>query len=223
MNLLVVEDDPVLGKALQRGLNEAGHSCEWVRNGRHGLEEARSQRFDAVVLDLMLPDLDGFEIVKSLRAEGQRTPVLMLTALGSVDDRVKGLKAGADDYLVKPFAFAELTARLEAIGRRIVDRPSSTMSAGPVTLDLTNRRVTRAGTEITLTPTEFSLLEYLIRFQGQVVTRKMLCEHLWESDWEGVTNVVEVHINRLRGKIDRGFEEPLIQTVRGRGYVLRAS
>ena len=223
MNLLVVEDDPVLGKALQRGLNEAGHQCEWVRNGRKGLEEARSQRFDAVVLDLMLPDLDGVEIMKSLRSEGIRTPVLMLTALGSVDDRVKGLKAGADDYLVKPFAFPELTARLEAIGRRIVDRPSSTMTAGPVTLDLTNRRVMRGGAEITLTPTEFSLLEYLIRFQGQVVTRKMLCEHLWESDWEGVTNVVEVHINRLRGKIDRGFEEPLIQTVRGRGYVLRAS
>lgn len=223
MNLLVVEDDPVLGKALQRGLNEAGHQCEWVRNGRKGLEEARSQRFDAVVLDLMLPDLDGVEIMKSLRNEGIRTPVLMLTAMGSVDDRVKGLKAGADDYLVKPFAFPELTARLEAIGRRIVDRPSSTMTAGPVTLDLTNRRVMRGGAEITLTPTEFSLLEYLIRFQGQVVTRKMLCEHLWESDWEGVTNVVEVHINRLRGKIDRGFEEPLIQTVRGRGYVLRAT
>lgn len=223
MNLLVVEDDPVLGKALQRGLNEAGHNCEWVRNGRKGLEEARSQRFDAVVLDLMLPDLDGVEIMKSLRTEGIRTPVLMLTAMGSVEDRVNGLKSGADDYLVKPFAFPELMARLEAIGRRVADRPSSTMTAGPVTLDLTNRRVLRGGTEITLTPTEFSLLEYLIRFQGQVVTRKMLCEHLWESDWEGVTNVVEVHINRLRGKIDRGFDEPLIQTVRGRGYVLRAS
>jgi two-component system OmpR family response regulator len=223
MNLLVVEDDPILGKALQRGLNEAGHACEWVRNGRKGLEEARSQRFDAVVLDLMLPDLNGVEIMKSLRSEGIRTPVLMLTAMGSVEDRVTGLKSGADDYLVKPFAFPELMARLEAIGRRIADRPSSTMTAGPVTLDLTNRRVLRGGTEITLTPTEFSLLEYLIRFQGQVVTRKMLCEHLWESDWEGVTNVVEVHINRLRGKIDRGFEEPLIQTVRGRGYVLRTS
>lgn len=223
MNLLVVEDDPVLGKALQRGLNEAGHACEWVRNGKKGLDEARSQRFDAVVLDLMLPDLDGVAIMKSLRTEGIRTPVLMLTAMGSVEDRVNGLKAGADDYLVKPFAFPELMARLEAIGRRVADRPSSTMTAGPVTLDLTNRRVMRGGTEITLTPTEFSLLEYLIRFQGQVVTRKMLCEHLWESDWEGVTNVVEVHINRLRGKIDRGFEEPLIQTVRGRGYVLRAS
>ncbi|WP_425619363.1 response regulator transcription factor [Anatilimnocola sp. NA78] len=223
MNLLVIEDDPVLGKALQKGLNEAGHACEWVRNGRKGLEEARSQRFDAVVLDLMLPDLPGVDIMKSLRTEGIRTPVLMLTAMGSVEDRVIGLKAGADDYLVKPFAFPELMARLEAIGRRVADRPSSTMNAGPLSLDLTNRRVTRGGAEISLTPTEFSLLEYLIRFQGQVVTRKMLCEHLWESDWEGVTNVVEVHINRLRGKIDRGFDEPLIQTVRGRGYVLRAT
>jgi two-component system OmpR family response regulator/two-component system copper resistance phosphate regulon response regulator CusR len=222
MNLLVVEDDSVLGKALQRGLNEAGHQCEWVRNGRKGLEEARSQRFDAIVLDLMLPDLPGLEIMSSLRSEGIRTPVLMLTAMGSVEDRVAGLKSGADDYLVKPFAFPELIARLEAIGRRVADRPSSTMTAGPLTLDLTNRRVTRGGSDISLTPTEFSLLEYLIRFQGQVVTRKMLCEHLWESDWEGVTNVVEVHINRLRGKIDRGFDEPLIQTVRGRGYVLRA-
>lgn len=223
MNLLVVEDDSVLGKALQRGLNEAGHQCEWVRNGRKGLDEARSQRFDAIVLDLMLPDLPGQEIMTSLRSEGIRTPVLMLTAMGSVEDRVAGLKAGADDYLVKPFAFPELIARLEAIGRRVADRPSSTMAAGPLSLDLTNRRVTRGGQEISLTPTEFSLLEYLIRFQGQVVTRKMLCEHLWESDWEGVTNVVEVHINRLRGKIDRGFDEPLIQTVRGRGYVLRAT
>jgi len=223
MNLLVVEDDPVLGKALQRGLNDGGHICDWVRNGRKGLEEARSQRFDAIVLDLMLPDLPGMDIVKSLRTDGIRTPVLMLTAMGSVEDRVAGLKNGADDYLVKPFAFPELIARLEAIGRRVNDRPSSTMTAGPLTLDLTNRRVTRGGTDISLTPTEFSLLEYLIRFQGQVVTRKMLCEHLWESDWEGVTNVVEVHINRLRGKIDRGFDEPLIQTVRGRGYVLRAT
>jgi two-component system OmpR family response regulator/two-component system copper resistance phosphate regulon response regulator CusR len=204
-------------------LNEAGHQCEWVRNGRKGLDEARSQRFDAIVLDLMLPDLPGIEIMTSLRGEGIRTPVLMLTAMGSVEDRVAGLKSGADDYLVKPFAFPELIARLEAIGRRVADRPSSTMTAGPLTLDLTNRRVTRGGSDISLTPTEFSLLEYLIRFQGQVVTRKMLCEHLWESDWEGVTNVVEVHINRLRGKIDRGFDEPLIQTVRGRGYVLRAT
>jgi two-component system, OmpR family, response regulator len=221
MELLVVEDDQALGKALQRGLGEAGHECRWVRSGQRGLEAATSQRFDAVVLDLMLPDLSGMELMLELRSAGVRTPVIMLTALGSVDDRVNGLKAGADDYLVKPFAFPELLARLEAISRRAMDRPSTVLKAGQLELDLTNRHVTRSGTEITLTPTEFSLLELLMRYAGQVVTRKMLCEHLWESDWEGVTNVVEVHINRLRGKMDRGFDEPLIQTVRGRGYTLR--
>ncbi|MDX1947823.1 MAG: response regulator transcription factor [Pirellulaceae bacterium] len=223
MHLLAIEDDAVLGKAIQRGLTDAGHACQWARSGQKGLEEAQSQTFDAIILDLLLPDLSGLEIMKRLRAAGSRTPVLMLTALGSVEDRVGGLNAGADDYLVKPFAFPELLARLEAISRRRQDRPSSTLQVGPLTLDLTNRRVTRGGTEISLTPTEFSLLEFLMRYAGQVVTRKMLCEHLWDSDWEGVTNVVEVHINRLRGKVDRGFDEPLIQTVRGRGYVLRAS
>ena len=223
MELLLVEDDHVLGKAIQRGLSDAGHACIWVRSGQKGLEEASSQRFDAVVLDLLLPDLPGLDLMRKVRQAGVRTPVLMLTALGSVDDRVHGLNAGADDYLVKPFAFPELIARLEAICRRTKDRPATTLSAGPLTLDLTVRRVTRGEAEIALTPTEFSLLEYLMRYAGQVVTRKMLCEHLWESDWEGVTNVVEVHINRLRGKIDRGYDEPLIQTVRGRGYVLRAS
>jgi two-component system OmpR family response regulator/two-component system copper resistance phosphate regulon response regulator CusR len=223
MELLLVEDDHVLGKAIQRGLADAGHACKWVRSGQQGLSEASSQRFDAVVLDLLLPDLAGLDVMKRLRQEGLRTPVLMLTALGSIEDRVGGLNAGADDYLVKPFAFPELIARLEAICRRVKDRPSTTLSAGPLTLDLTVRRVTRGDDEISLTPTEFSLLEYLMRFAGQVVTRKMLCEHLWDSDWEGVTNVVEVHINRLRGKIDRGYDEPLIQTVRGRGYVLRTS
>jgi len=223
MNLLVVEDDYTLGKALHRGLSEAGHDCRLVRSGRKGLEEATSQRFDALVLDLLLPDLNGLEVVQQVRAAGIWTPVLLLTALGSVEDRVKGLKAGADDYLVKPFAFAELLARLEAISRRTKDLPSTKLCVGPLELDLTNRRVVRDGAEITLTPTEFSLLEFLMRYAGQVVTRKMLCEHLWESDWQGVTNVVEVHINRLRGKVDRGFGENLIQTIRGRGYSLRTT
>jgi two-component system OmpR family response regulator/two-component system copper resistance phosphate regulon response regulator CusR len=223
MNLLVIEDDLSLGKAIQRGLVEGSHQCQWVRGGKRGLDEAQSQQFDAIVLDLMLPDMDGMEIMRSLREMGIRTPVLILTAMSAVEDRVSGLNAGADDYLVKPFAFAELIARLEAIVRRASDKPSTTLKAGALSLDLTNRRVTRDGKEVILTPTEFSLLEFLMRYAGQVVTRKMLCEHLWESDWEGVTNVVEVHINRLRGKIDRGHDEPLIQTVRGRGYVLRAT
>jgi two-component system OmpR family response regulator len=223
VDLLIVEDDHVLGKAIQRGLSEAGHACVWVKSGERGYAAATSQKYDAVVLDLMLPDMPGLDVMQRLRAAGVRTPVLMLTALGSVEDRVKGLKTGADDYLVKPFAFPELIARLEAICRRATDKPSSLLEVGPLKLDLTTRKVTRGEAEILLTPTEFSLLEYLMRYAGQVVTRKMLCEHLWESDWEGVTNVVEVHINRLRGKIDRGFDEPLIHTVRGRGYVFRAT
>jgi len=222
MNLLVVEDDQALGDALLRGLREAGHGCQWARSGERGFEEAISQKFDALILDLMLPDLPGMEVMRQIRKAGVRTPVLILTALGSVDDRVKGLNSGADDYLVKPFAFVELLARLEAISRRHKDRPGTLLQAGPLVLDLAKRRVTRDDVEIPLTPTEFSLLEYLMRYAGQVVTRKMLCEHLWEADWEGVTNVVEVHINRLRGKIDKGFDEPLIQTVRGRGYLLKA-
>lgn len=223
MVVLVVEDDQAFGRALYQGLTEAGHQVEWARNGSRGLEEAQSQRFDVVVLDLMLPDLPGLEVLRQMRSQGVRTPVLLLTALGSVDDRVLGLTAGADDYLVKPFAFPELLARLQAITRRATDRPSPRLAVGPVSLDLTNRRVCRGEVEINLTPTEFSLLELLMRFAGQVVTRKMLCEHLWEADWEGVTNVVEVHINRLRSKIDKGFDQPLIQTVRGRGYVIRGN
>ena len=222
MDLLLIEDDNVLGQAIQRGLSEAGHDCHWVRSGQKGFEEATSHKFDAAILDLMLPDVAGKEVMRLIRKAGLRTPVIMLTALGSVEDRVQGLNAGADDYLVKPFAFAELLARLEAICRRAQDRPGSMLMGGPLKLEVATRRVTRGSSEITLTPTEFSLLEFLMRYAGQVVTRKMLCEHLWEADWEGVTNVVEVHINRLRGKVDKGYGEPLIQTVRGRGYLLKA-
>ncbi|HEY2908870.1 MAG TPA: response regulator transcription factor, partial [Gemmataceae bacterium] len=161
------------------------------------------------------------EVVRTLRAEGVKTPVILLTALGSVEERVAGLQAGADDYLVKPFAFAELKARLEAIGRRVGPRASPTLQVGALNLDLSTRRVARGDRDIDLTPTEFSLLEFLMRHDGQVVTRKMLCEHLWESDWEGSTNVIEVHVNRLRGKLDRGFDQSIIQTVRGRGYAIR--
>ncbi|MEY4178637.1 MAG: hypothetical protein RLY70_2211 [Planctomycetota bacterium] len=221
MVLLVVEDEQGLGKSLTQGLTEAGHDCTWVRSGAEGLRLASSRPFDVVLLDLMLPDLSGLDVVRGLRSAGSRTAVIMLTALGAVEDRVAGLEAGADDYMVKPFAFAELLARLTAVGRRALKRPSSEVTVGPLRLDLTNRRVTREDRDIDLTPTEFSLLEFLMRYAGQVVTRKMLCEHLWDADWEGVTNVIEVHINRLRSKVDKGFAEPLIQTVRGRGYALR--
>ena len=221
MNVLIVEDDRVLGRALQRGLREAGHECVWTRSGARGHEQALSQKVDALVVDLMLPDLPGLDLIKSLRREGIQTPVLILTALGSVAERVAGLDAGADDYIVKPFAFPELLARLSAITRRSMHLQSQVMRVGPLELDLSTRRVVRDHQELELTPTEFSLLELLMRNAGMVVTRKMLCEHLWESDWEGVTNVIEVHITRLRAKIDRGFDPPLLQTVRGRGYVLR--
>jgi two-component system OmpR family response regulator/two-component system copper resistance phosphate regulon response regulator CusR len=222
MNLLVVEDDPVMGKSLFKGLTEAGHDCVWVRDGARGLEEAATQRFDAVVLDLLLPGQSGLAVLRQLRSHGVRTPVLVLTALGAVEERVAGLNAGADDYLVKPFAFAELEARLEALRRRAADRPAAVLKASAITLDLTTRRVLRDSEEIDLTPTEFSILEMLMRHAGQVVTRRMLCEHLWEADWEGTTNVIEVHINRLRKKLDLG-DLSLIQTVRGRGYALRAT
>jgi two-component system, OmpR family, response regulator len=159
-------------------------------------------------------------LLRHIRDEGNQTPVIALTSLGAVDERVSGLQAGADDYVVKPFAFPELMARIDAVRRRSMARPAPVLKAGDLNLDLATRRVARNGTEIDLTPTEFSLLEFLMRHAGHVVTRKMLCEHLWESDWEGATNVIEVHINRLRGKIDKGFDSTLIQTVRGRGYAL---
>jgi two-component system OmpR family response regulator len=222
MEILVIEDDPVIGKAVQQGMGEAGHECTWVKDSRPGLAHAMSQRFDAIVLDLMIPGEPGMVLLENLRREGVKTPVLILTALGSVEDRVKGLQTGADDYLVKPFAFPELMARIDAICRRAANKPAAVMQVGDLTLDLATRRVTKGDVEIDLTPTEFSIFELLMRHAGQVVTRKMLCESLWESDWEGTTNVIEVHINRLRGKLQRGSKEPLIHTVRGRGYALRA-
>jgi two-component system OmpR family response regulator/two-component system copper resistance phosphate regulon response regulator CusR len=223
MHLLVVEDDPVMGKSLARGFAEAGHDCLLVRDGERGLAEASEGLFDAIILDLLLPGLSGLEVLRQVRARALRTPIILLTALGSVEERVAGLNAGADDYVVKPFAFAELAARLDAVCRRVQDRPPATASAGDLVLDLTTRRALRAGKEIDLTPTEFSILELLLRHAGQVVTRRMLCEHLWEADWEGTTNVIEVHITRLRKKVDRDGEGSLIQTVRGRGYALRTA
>jgi two-component system OmpR family response regulator len=222
MDVLIIEDDEVLGRALRRGLEESGHRCTLIKNGESGLASALSQKCDTIILDLMLPDRSGLSVLRELRAQGVRTPVMILTALGSVEERVDGLNAGADDYLVKPFSFPELLARLAAISRRSINLSPQQLKAGPLTLDLSMRRVTRDGVEIDLTPTEFSLLEFLMRNAGQVLTRKMLCEHLWDSYWEGVTNVIEVHVTRLRAKIDRDFDQSLLQTVRGRGYVLRA-
>lgn len=220
LDLLLIEDDAKLGKSLAQGLTDAGHNCEWVQDGHAGLAAACERNAHVIVLDRMLPGLSGIEVLHELRQRGVGTPVLLLTALGTVEDRVLGLESGADDYLVKPFALPELLARIAALSRRTAPPASSKLVVGSLTLDLAVRRVTRDGRQIDLTPTEFSLLEFLMRQAGQVVTRKMLCEHLWDESWEGVTNVIEVHITRLRAKIDRGFDQPLLQTVRGRGYRL---
>ncbi|MBY0522020.1 MAG: response regulator transcription factor [Gemmataceae bacterium] len=223
MEILVIEDDGSIGKALVQGLTDAGHDCVWVKDGERGLELGHTQQFDVVILDLLLPGEPGLQVLAKLRGDGIRTPVIVLTALGTIEERVAGLNAGADDYLVKPFALAELLARLQAVCRRTADRPAAALQVGDLVLDLTNRRFTRGGAEIDLTPTEFSLLELLMRHAGQVVTRKMLCEHLWAADWEGTTNVIEVHVTRLRAKLQRQGGDALIQTVRGRGYALRAT
>lgn len=223
MEILVIEDDPVVGRALLQGFTEGGHHCQWIQDGDAGAAAALSQQSDAIILDLMLPKRSGRELLKELRSRGVLTPVIVLSALGETADRVTGLEAGADDYLAKPFDFAELLARVNAVVRRTQSRPAPTLQVGDVVLDLTTRRVTRDGRDIDLTPIEFSLLELLMRYAGQVVTRKMLCEHVWGFNWDGTTNVIEVHINRLRGKLDKGREGSLIQTVRGRGYALPQS
>lgn len=223
MHVLLIEDDPVLGRAVERGLAEAGYSCQWERGGKRGLAAALKRECDIVLLDLMLPDLPGLELLAELGRRGIRTPVIILTALGAVEERVAGLKAGADDYLVKPFAFSELLARLDAVSRRALDKPATTLDADGISLDLTTRRVTQDGRVVELTPTEFSILELLLRFAGHVVTRKMLYEHVWGFSWDGSTNVIEVHVNRLRQKLDGDSSKSCIQTVRGRGYAFGAS
>jgi DNA-binding response OmpR family regulator len=223
MMVLVIEDDPVIGKSIQRGLTELGHECEWVKDGAQGLLQVRAQKCDAIVLDLILPGESGMVILETIRREGIQTPILILSALGTVHDKVQGLTLGADDYLAKPFEMAELHARLEAVSRRACTKPAVTLQAVDLHLDLATRRVNTKNVQIDLTPTEFSILEMLMRHAGSVVTRKMMCESLWQSDWEGTTNVIEVHINRLRTKLQRGSKEPLIHTVRGRGYALRAT
>ena len=220
MRILVIEDDPVIGRALVKGFAEAGHGCELVQDGEAGAEAAKSQQADAIILDLMLPKRSGHEVLRDLRSHGVLCPVILLTALGSVDDRINGLNAGADDYLVKPFEFAELLARVHAVVRRTNHRPTPVLTVGDVTLDLTTRRVSREGRDVDLTPIEFSMTELLMRYAGQVVTRKMLCEHVWGFNWDGTTNVIEVHVNRLRGKLDKGRADSFITTVRGRGYAI---
>jgi two-component system OmpR family response regulator/two-component system copper resistance phosphate regulon response regulator CusR len=223
MHVSIVEDDPVIAKAVSKAVREAGHECTWVPDGETAIRDKTLLSSDIVVLDLMLPKAGGIEVLESARAAGVRTPVIVLTARGAMPDKLAGFEAGADDYLVKPFAIDELLARIEAVHRRTAHKPTMEVEAGDLHLSLATKRLTMAGRTIELTPTEFSLLELLMRFKGQVVTRKMLCEHVWGFDWEGPTNVIEVHINRLRGKLDKGRDESVIRTIRGRGYALANS
>jgi two-component system OmpR family response regulator len=223
MKLLVVEDDRETASYLQKGLGESGYTVDRAGDGRDGLFLASSGGYDAIVLDRMLPGMDGLAVVGALRAAEIRTPALILSALGSVDDRVKGLRAGGDDYLVKPFAFSELLARIEALLRRGAALPqTTTLRVADLELDLLTRTVKRRGKAIDILPREFRLLEYLMRNSGHVVTRTMLLEHVWDYHFDPQTNVVDVHVSRLRQKIDKNFERPLLHTVRGAGYCLRA-
>lgn len=223
MKILVIEDDKETADYIARGLREEGHVVDAADNGRDGLFLAADGAYELLIVDRMLPGLDGLALVKTVRGAGIKTPVLFLTTLGGVDDRVAGLEAGGDDYLVKPFAFAELAARVNALGRRppITGEPT-TLRVADLEMDLLRRRVTRRGRRIELQPREFRLLEYLLRHAGEVVTRTMLLEHVWDFHFDPKTSVVETHVSRLRAKIDRDFAPELIHTVRGAGYCLRA-
>lgn len=222
MKLLIVEDDKEAAAYLKRALSEAGHTVDLADRGRDGLMLAAAEPYDVIVLDRMLPEIDGVGILRTIRASGVKTPVLLLTALGGIDDRVEGLEAGADDYLVKPFAFAELLARVNALARRPPPQEVRTeLIVADLKLDLLKRTVTRAGQRVDLQPREFQLLEYLMRHAGRVVTRTMLLENVWDFHFDPKTNIVETHVSRLRGKVDRGHACELIQTVRGSGYILR--
>jgi two-component system OmpR family response regulator len=221
MKLLVIEDDREAAAYITKGLGESGYVVDIAYEGRDGLFMASSGAYDALIVDRMLPGMDGLAVIAALRAAEIRVPVLILSALGVVDDRVKGLRAGGDDYLVKPFAFAELLARLEALLRRGSGTPQTTkLRVGDLEMDLLGRIVNRAGQEIDLLPREFRLLEFLMRHVGQVVTRTMLLENVWDYHFDPQTNVIDVHISRLRQKVDKGFAKPLLQTVRGAGYRL---
>ncbi len=223
MHILVIEDDSATANYLDKSLRESGHSVDHADNGKDGLFMAMEGRYDALVVDRMLPGLDGLAIIQTLRASGDQAPVLILSALGEVDDRVKGLKAGGDDYLVKPFAYSELLARLEVLVRRSdAGQQETSYQVGDLHMDLLSRSVKRAGQAIELQPREYRLLECLMRHAGQVVTRTMLLENVWDYHFDPQTNVIDVHISRLRAKIDKGFGYPLLHTVRGAGYVLRA-
>ena len=221
MNLLVIEDDDETGQFIKNGLVQAGHKVDLTDNGQDGLYLATTGDFDLIVIDRMLPLVDGLTIVRTLRASDNRIPIVVLSALGEIDHRVAGLNAGADDYLVKPFAFSELEARVGALLRRVTpEGPETSLRVGDLEMNLITREVERNGKSIDLQPREFRLLEYLMRHAGQVLTRTMLLEHVWDYHFDPQTNVIDVHVSRLRSKIDKGFEVQLLHTVRGAGYKL---
>lgn len=223
MRILVVEDDVEAAETMARGLAEAGHDVVHQPDGAAGLAAAKAGGFDVVIMDRMMPTMDGITAIQEMRRAGLGVPVLVLSALGAVDDRVVGLRAGGDDYLTKPYALSELVARLEALGRRgqTAAAPQTKLRVGDLEMDLLSRSVVRAGQEIDLQPREFMLLEYLMRNAGAVVTRTMLLENVWEYHFDPQTNVIDVHISRLRQKIDKAFPKPLLHTVRGSGYCLK--
>jgi len=223
VRVLIIEDDEDVASFIRNGLTQAGCTVDHADNGKDGLFLATTESYDALVVDRMLPQVDGLTVIRTLRASGNATPALILSALGEVDDRVKGLKAGGDDYLVKPFAFSELLARLEALERRSKtsgEAPETMLRAADLEMDLLRREVRRQGQPIDLQPREFQLLEFLLKHVGQVVTRTMLLEGVWDYHFDPQTNVIDVHISRLRSKIDKGFDRALLHTVRGVGYRL---
>ncbi|GAA0783998.1 response regulator transcription factor [Roseibium denhamense] len=223
LRILVIEDDPEAAGYLVKGLSELGHTADKAGDGETGLQMALDSRYDILIVDRMLPRLDGLSVIQQLRQAANHTPVLILSALGQVDDRVKGLKAGGDDYLPKPYAFTELQARVEALARRpkSASQVETTYTVGNLTLDRMAHSCKRGDVEIPLQPREFRLLEYLMQNAGQVVTRTMLLENVWEYHFDPQTNVIDVHISRLRSKIDKGFDTPLLHTIRGAGYTIR--
>ena len=223
MKILVIEDDREAADYMQKAFAEAGHTAHVAGDGETGFALADAGDYDVMVIDRMMPRRDGLSVIAGLRSRGNTTPVLILSALGEVDDRVTGLRAGGDDYLTKPYAFSELLARVEVLNRRASAKEAETMyRVGDLELDRLSHSVKRAAREITLQPREFRLLEYLMRHAGQVVTRTMLLENVWDYHFDPQTNVIDVHVSRLRQKIDKNFEKPLLQTVRGAGYCLRA-
>ncbi len=224
MRVLLIEDESEVADYLKKAFAESGHIVEIASDGEDGLARGRETGYDVLIVDRMLPKLDGLTIIETLRAENVQTPVLILSALGEVDDRVMGLRAGSDDYLTKPYAFSELLARVEALSRRgSSEEIASKLTVADLELNRLSHSVSRAGTEIPLQPREFRLLEYLMSHAEQVVTRTMLLENVWDYHFDPQTNVIDVHISRLRSKIDKNFDKPLLQTVRGAGYMIRDS